>query len=222
MADALRQRKRCLSRQRRRPPRSEIRQARPHPTQLSQDLQVPRMITKGATIRKEIFYRVARYPSRHNVAIPTGGGCVTSRAVQAIALALFTAAPLASQIPTPGQVDGTGGARTATQTRPPDSRRPRGTAVALLGWKAGIRSDAFGAITFSEAAAKIDAAGVAFVEGVEHESGLQAWRRGACKHQEAAARTRSARSRVSHRLRFRQTRRHADSCSTLPKRSRSN
>ena len=70
------------------------------------------------------------------------------------------------QNPAPPRVDGTGGPRTTAQTRPPDNRRPRGTAVALLGWKAGIRSDAFGAIPFSEAAAKIDAAGVAFVEGV--------------------------------------------------------
>jgi hypothetical protein len=79
---------------------------------------------------------------------------------------MLVAATLSGQTRTPGQVDGTGGARTAAQTRPPDSRRPRGTAVALLGWKAGIRSDAFGAIPFSEAAARIDAAGVAFIEGV--------------------------------------------------------
>jgi type 1 glutamine amidotransferase len=72
----------------------------------------------------------------------------------------------AGQTPTPGQVDGGGGTRATRQTRPPDNRRPRGTAVGLLGWKAGIRSDAFGAIPFSEAAARIDAAGVAFVEGV--------------------------------------------------------
>src|SRR5204862_5027935 len=49
---------------------------------------------------------------------------------------------------------------------PPDNRRPRGTAVGLLGWRAGIRSDAFGAIPFLDAAARIDAAGIAFVEGV--------------------------------------------------------
>jgi type 1 glutamine amidotransferase len=67
---------------------------------------------------------------------------------------------------TPARVDGGGGARATRQTRPPDSRRPRGTAVTLLGWKAGIRSDAFGAIPFTEAAAKIDAEGLAFVEAV--------------------------------------------------------
>jgi type 1 glutamine amidotransferase len=88
------------------------------------------------------------------------------QALQAFAFAMLLALTVSGQTPTPGQVDGTGGARTRTQTRPPDNRRPRGTAVGLLGWKAGIRSDAFGAIPFSEAAAKIDAAGVAFVEGV--------------------------------------------------------
>src|SRR5688572_21879332 len=67
---------------------------------------------------------------------------------------------------TPVKVDGTGGAKTAGQTRPPDNRRPRGTAVGLLGWRAGIRSDAFGALPFLDAAARIDAAGVAFIEAV--------------------------------------------------------
>ena len=38
--------------------------------------------------------------------------------------------------------------------------------MGLLGWRAGIRSDAFGAIPFLDAASRIDAAGVAFVEGV--------------------------------------------------------
>jgi type 1 glutamine amidotransferase len=86
------------------------------------------------------------------------------QAIPALALAILIAAAVSGQTPAPAQIDGLGGARTKTQTRPPDNRRPRGTAVALLGWKAGIRSDAFGAIPFAEAAAKIDAAGVAFVE----------------------------------------------------------
>ena len=86
--------------------------------------------------------------------------------VQTIALAILVTTAVAAQTPPPGRVDGTGGAKTSAQTRPPDSRRPRGSAVGLLGWKAGMRSDAFGRIPFSEAAARIDAAGVAFVEGV--------------------------------------------------------
>jgi hypothetical protein len=72
----------------------------------------------------------------------------------------------AAQTPAPPKIDGTGGARTAKQTRPPDNRRPRGTAVGLLGWRAGIRSDAFGAMSFLDAAARVDASGVAFVEAV--------------------------------------------------------
>ena len=86
--------------------------------------------------------------------------------VQTIALAILVTTAVAAQTPPPGRVDGTGGAKTSAQTRPPDNRRPRGSAVGLLGWKAGMRSDAFGRIPFSEAAARIDAAGVAFVEGV--------------------------------------------------------
>src|SRR5918996_352266 len=84
------------------------------------------------------------------------------------ALAILITTAVSSQAPpqTPAKIDGTGGARTAGQTRPPDNRRPRGTAVGLLGWKAGVRSDAFGAIPFLDAAARIDAAGFAFIEGV--------------------------------------------------------
>ncbi len=50
--------------------------------------------------------------------------------------------------------------------RPPDQRLARTSAVNLLGWRAGIRTDAFGPLTFFEAAGKADAAGMAFVEGV--------------------------------------------------------
>ena len=86
---------------------------------------------------------------------------------QTLALAILVTASVSTQTPpTPVKIDGTGGARTAKQTRPPDNRRPRGTAVGLLGWRAGIRSDAFGAMPFLDAAARIDAAGVAFVEAV--------------------------------------------------------
>src|SRR5687768_9736345 len=88
--------------------------------------------------------------------------------IRVFALAILITAAVSSQAPpqTPVKIDGTGGARTAKQTRPPDNRRPRGTAVGLLGWRAGIRSDAFGAIPFLDAAARIDAAGVAFIEAV--------------------------------------------------------
>ena len=87
-------------------------------------------------------------------------------ALHALAIATLAGMMASAQTVTPPRVDGGGGARAAAQTRPPDNRRPRGTAVGLLGWKAGIRSDAFGALSFADAAAKVDAAGVAFVEGV--------------------------------------------------------
>jgi type 1 glutamine amidotransferase len=85
-----------------------------------------------------------------------------------LALAAALTAVVSAQTPTqtPVKIDGTGGARTAKQTRPPDNRRPRGTAVGLLGWRVGIRSDAFGALPFLDAAARIDAAGIASIEGV--------------------------------------------------------
>ncbi len=93
------------------------------------------------------------------------------RIIRAVGFALLAGVSTWGQTPQPSapappRVDGTGGARTTAQVRPPDNRRPRGTAVALLGWKAGVRSDAFGAIPFADAVARIDAAGVAFVEGV--------------------------------------------------------
>ena len=88
-----------------------------------------------------------------------------THAIRTLAIALLVTTAISGQTP-PVKVDGTGGPRTAGQTRPPDNRRPRGTAVGLLGWKAGVRSDAFGAIPFLDAAAKIDAAGFAFIEGV--------------------------------------------------------
>ena len=138
----------------------------------------------------------------------------------AIPIALLLMATAMGQ--TPVKVDGTGGPKTAGQVRPPDNRRPRGTAVGLLGWKAGIRSDAFGAIPFLDAAAKIDAAGVAFIEGVEHEPRL---------HGSAPTRSRQIKTRLTELgLRvpaYRLESIPADeaspsqSCWILPKRSRS-
>jgi type 1 glutamine amidotransferase len=91
---------------------------------------------------------------------------MVGRKLHVIALAVLVGGAVSGQTPTPGRVDGTGGAKTSAQTRPPDSRRPRGTAVALLGWKAGVRSDAFGPLPFLDAAARIDRAGMAYIEGV--------------------------------------------------------
>src|SRR6266478_9427156 len=50
--------------------------------------------------------------------------------------------------------------------RPPDQGKFRTTALTALGWRLGVRSDAFGPSTFWEAAAKADAAGLSAIEGV--------------------------------------------------------
>jgi hypothetical protein len=50
--------------------------------------------------------------------------------------------------------------------RPLDDRFARTAAGTLLGWRVGVRTDAFGSLAFWDAAAKADAAGLAFVEGV--------------------------------------------------------
>lgn len=56
--------------------------------------------------------------------------------------------------------------RAATESvRQPDPRHLRNAAARLMGWKVTARGDAFGQLSFSEATAKADAAGLAFVEG---------------------------------------------------------
>ena len=72
-----------------------------------------------------------------------------------------------------GTSGGRGGGRGGTQfTGPSVSVRtvaegqPRTSAATWLGWRVGVRTDAFGPLTFSEAAAKADAGGLAYVEGV--------------------------------------------------------
>jgi type 1 glutamine amidotransferase len=45
------------------------------------------------------------------------------------------------------------------------NRQIAGSAASILGWRTGIAGDAFGTLTFSEAAAKVDAAGSGFIEG---------------------------------------------------------
>lgn len=54
----------------------------------------------------------------------------------------------------------------SVSVRPPDQSLERTEAATLLGWRLGVRTDAFGPLTFSEAAARADAAGLAYVEGV--------------------------------------------------------
>ena len=50
--------------------------------------------------------------------------------------------------------------------RPATQSKVRTQADTLLGWRIGVRTDAFGPLTFSEAVAKADAGGMALVEGV--------------------------------------------------------
>ena len=50
--------------------------------------------------------------------------------------------------------------------RPADRGRMRTSATTILGWRIGVRTDAFGSITFSDALRKADAAGLSAVEGV--------------------------------------------------------
>ena len=71
--------------------------------------------------------------------------------------AAFTAAAQ-----TPGR--GRGGVPSIS-TRPPDSHSIPGAATSLMGWRVGIPATAFRQLTFSDAAAKVDAAGLGFIEG---------------------------------------------------------
>src|SRR3984957_16619025 len=54
----------------------------------------------------------------------------------------------------------------SVSVRPADRGRLRTSATEILGWRLGVRTDAFGSITFSDAAMKADAAGLSKVEGV--------------------------------------------------------
>ena len=63
---------------------------------------------------------------------------------------------------TPGR--GRGGVQSIS-TRPADSHSITGAAAGLMGWRVGLPANAFGQMTFSEAAAKVDAAGIGFIEG---------------------------------------------------------
>jgi type 1 glutamine amidotransferase/sugar phosphate isomerase/epimerase len=70
--------------------------------------------------------------------------------------------------PAAGRVGGGRGGFTgpSISVRPSDDRLARTTAGTLLGWRLGVRTSAFGPLAFWDAAAKADAAGLAFVEGV--------------------------------------------------------
>ena len=54
----------------------------------------------------------------------------------------------------------------SVSVRPADRGRLRTSANTILGWRLGVRTDAFGSGTFSDAAMKADAAGLSAIEGV--------------------------------------------------------
>jgi hypothetical protein len=58
----------------------------------------------------------------------------------------------------------------SVSVRPADRGRLRTSATTILGWRLGVRTDAFGPITFWEAATKADAAGLSAVEGVSTQT----------------------------------------------------
>ncbi len=57
----------------------------------------------------------------------------------------------------------------SVSVRPADRGRLRSSATEILGWRLGVRADAFGSTTFSDAAVKADAAGLSAVEGVSSQ-----------------------------------------------------
>jgi type 1 glutamine amidotransferase len=95
------------------------------------------------------------------------GGVIDSVEAQTPgAPAATTPAPAAAPA---GRGRGRGGPQftgASVSVRPETQPPARTQAATLLGWRVGIRTDAFGPLTFSEASAKADAGGMASVEGV--------------------------------------------------------
>jgi len=79
---------------------------------------------------------------------------------------LFLIAIVAGFDPALAQTSGRGGraAVPSISVRLPDQGKFRTTALTALGWRLGVRSDAFGPVTFWEAAAKADAAYILCVQ----------------------------------------------------------
>jgi type 1 glutamine amidotransferase len=91
-------------------------------------------------------------------------GIVNMKNMRCVIVAL--GAMIGSQLAAP-QTPGRGGfSLPSVSVRPPDQGQFRTTAMTALGWRLGVRTDAFGPVTFWEAVAKADAAGLAAVEGV--------------------------------------------------------
>src|SRR3954452_13335762 len=81
--------------------------------------------------------------------------------MRAVGLTLIAAAWIAA-----AQTAGRGrGGVESISTRRPDSHSIPGAATGLMGWRVGLPAAAFRQLTFSDAAAKVDAAGLGFIEG---------------------------------------------------------
>lgn len=77
-------------------------------------------------------------------------------------VALIITGSLIVTAQTPGKK---GGGPPTESVRPPGAHYIRNTVAGLLGWTVGARASAFGQLTFSEAAVKTDALGLASIEG---------------------------------------------------------
>jgi type 1 glutamine amidotransferase len=82
-----------------------------------------------------------------------------------------TQSPDPNKNPNGGEKAGPGSfTQSSVSVRPADRGRLRTSATAILGWRLGVRTDAFGPITFWDAAKKADAAGLPAVEGVSTQN----------------------------------------------------
>ena len=81
-----------------------------------------------------------------------------SENIMRLLLLITTIGSVVGLHPALAQTPGRGGraAVPSISVRPPDQGKFRTTALTALGWRLGVRSDAFGPLTFWEAAAKAD------------------------------------------------------------------
>jgi hypothetical protein len=82
-----------------------------------------------------------------------------------------TQSPDPNKNPNGGEKAGPGSfTQPSMSVRPADRGRLRTSATTILGWRLGVRTDAFGPITFWNAVQKADAAGLSAVEGVSTQN----------------------------------------------------
>jgi uncharacterized protein len=106
--------------------------------------------------------------------IRTARGAATTLAVLLLASIICPAMAADTQSPPDPNKNPNGGEKAgpgsfllpSVSVRPADRGRMRTSANTILGWRLGVRADAFGSGTFSDAAMKTDAAGLSAIEGV--------------------------------------------------------